>query len=600
MRDDRARHARRSGSLATETVIGNYRIKERIGRGGMGVVYRGQHLQLPREVAIKFINAGDGRDLRRLRERFKKEAYIQSQLDHPGIVKIYDYIVAEQTYYIIMEYVQGRSLAQLCASEECPLELSRALDIFEQVLKAVAYAHGFVYLDQGGSTHRGLIHRDLKPANILIAPGDRVKITDFGIVKLVGAENTDTFGGTYGSPQYVSPEQAEGNPVDQRSDIYSLGILLYEMLTGDPPFGGAKENLSRTEILRAHVERQPLPPSRLNDKITPGIEAAIMRALEKKPGRRFATATEFLRALRHAQEGRDTGDLRRPEVTQPQIRQGAGAEEIYGPMESLTARQSYVTQLIGTPACGACGAESRPGDEHCRECGRELSASPATVKLAQQEAAEWQKKRARGLWTAVTLAALAVLSVTGFYLLRDGKETHISPPPPPPPSASPAPTHFPDSALIELKPARIEVDSSFDGYSAAPLADGETDVRRIARMRYNRGNWASAETHSPHWIELAFDHPASVAAVYVYWGFDHNRFHPSRRVELQVPDDNGGWRTLSLMEPGDDYDRTAFEFTPQTTTRLRILQPAQQGPAHRPFMMWVRAVKVFSVAPASP
>ncbi len=583
--------------MATETVIGNYRIKERIGRGGMGVVYRGQHLQLPREVAIKSINAGDRRDLRRLRQRFEKEAYIQSQLDHPGIVKIYDYIVAEQTYYIVMEYVQGRSLAQLCASEECPLELSRALDIFEQVLKAVAYAHGFVYLDQDGSARRGLIHRDLKPANILIAPGDRVKITDFGIVKLVGSENTDTFGGTYGSPQYVSPEQAEGNPVDQRSDIYSLGILLYEMLTGDPPFGGAKENLSRTEILRAHAERQPLPPSRLNDKITPGIEAAIMRALEKKPGRRFATATEFLRALRHAPEGRDTDDLRPPEVTQPQIRQNAGAEEIYGPMGSLTARQNYVTQLIGTPTCGACGAESRPGDEHCRECGRELRASPATVKLAQQEAAEWHRKRTRGVWTAVTLAALAVLSVTGFYLLRDGKETHSALPPP---SASPAPTHFPDSALIELKPARIEVDSSFDGYSAAPLTGGETDVRRIAGMRYNRGNWASAETHTPHWIELAFDRPASVAAVYVYWGFDHNRFHPSRRVELQVPDDSEGWRTVSLMEPGDDYDRTAFEFTPQTTTRLRIFQPAQQGPAHRPFVMWVRAVKVFSVAPASP
>jgi hypothetical protein len=146
------------------------------------------------------------------------------------------------------------------------------------------------------------------------------------------------------------------------------------------------------------------------------------------------------------------------------------------------------------------------------------------------------------------------------------------------------------------------VDSNFDGYSATPLTDGETNVQKIARMRYNSGNWASAETPTPHWIELAFDQPARISAVYVYWGFDRDRFMPSRRVQLQAPDNGGDWRTVSAMEPGNDHDRMAFEFAPVVTTRVRIFQPAQQGPANRPFVMWVREVQVFAMAgaPASP
>ena len=112
-------------------------------------------------------------------------------------------------------------------------------------------------------------------------------------------------------------------------------------------------------------------------------------------------------------------------------------------------------------------------------------------------------------------------------------------------------------------------------------------------MRYNRGNWASAETPVPHWIEVDLGREARVAAVYVFWGFDRDRFTPSRRVELQTPDSRGGWQTVSTMQPGADFDRTAFEFAPVTASRVRIFQPAQQGPAGRPFVMWVREVQVF-------
>ncbi len=125
------------------------------------------------------------------------------------------------------------------------------------------------------------------------------------------------------------------------------------------------------------------------------------------------------------------------------------------------------------------------------------------------------------------------------------------------------------------------------------MTDGLDNVRRIAAMRYNAGNWASAETPVPHWIELELARPARLTAVYVYWGFDRERFMPARRVELQAQDERGAWQTIASVEPGDNYDRTAFEFAPRTGTRLRVLQPAQQGPTNRPFVMWVREVKLF-------
>ena len=396
------------------TIIGNYRIEERIGRGGMGIVYRGRHLNLPREVAIKSISSNSSRrDLRRLRHRFEKEAFVQSQLDHPGIVKIYDYIVAEQTYYIVMEFVEGRSLAHLLQREVCPLPTERALDLFEQMLGSIAYAQEFVYQDQDGSAHRGLIHRDLKPANMLITPDDRVKISDFGIVKLVGSEKTNT-GEDYGSPEYVSPEQAEGAELDPRSDIYSLGIILYEMLTGKPPFHNQEGKLSQLDIVRAHIHQQPPLPSQLNSQITPALEAVIMRAIEKRPEHRFASATDFLRAVRHVR-GREMSDIQRSgSVVQP-VRIKVGTEEIIAPTLHDAARESYITQPIKAQVCPVCGVATEVNDAHCRQCGQPLVGSPATVKLSRQEADELRRTRAFGLWLGIAAAILALIGMLIYF-----------------------------------------------------------------------------------------------------------------------------------------------------------------------------------------
>ncbi|HEY0079467.1 MAG TPA: protein kinase [Pyrinomonadaceae bacterium] len=588
------------------TKIGNYLVEGLIGRGGMGVVYRGQHLNLPRKVAIKSIAARGGGDLRRLKSRFEREAHVQSQLDHPGIVKIYDYIVSEQTYHIIMEYVEGRSLAQLLAEEARPLAVSRALDLFEQILSAVAYAHGFVYKDEQGASHRGIIHRDLKPGNILVAPDGHVKITDFGIVKLVGADTTE-ISGTFGSPRYVSPEQATDSPVDQRSDIYSLGVILYEMLTGMTPFGGGGEKLSRNEMLRAHVERTPTRPSRLNPRVVPELERAVCRALEKKPERRFASANDFLRAVRHARAkgaGSADADSRQSFVS---TSDATLAEEISGAAEHAD-HDSYNTQPIGQTVCAACGTDAEPGDDRCIVCGFDLKASPATSRLTRSDYTTLLRRRSFRF--VLPLLGLALVGAGFIYFARQSSkpqsETAQTRTPEPRSTSNTSdetrqtvlPT-LPPESLVEVRPRRVEVDSSFEGYNAAPLTDGVIDVRRIASLRYNRGNWASAETPVPHWIELSFERPERVAAVYVYWGFDRTRFVASRRVELQTPEEGGAWRTVSTLKPGDDYERTAFEFAPLETSRLRIFQPAQQGPAGRPFVMWVREIQVFALPRSS-
>ncbi|HEX3560142.1 MAG TPA: protein kinase [Pyrinomonadaceae bacterium] len=582
--------------------VGSYVVEGPVGRGGMGVVYRGRHEKLPRVVAIKSINPRGTHDLRRLRHRFEREAYVQAQLDHPGIVKIYDYIVSEQTYYIVMEYVEGNSLAQVIKEHAGGLAQERALNLFEQILDAVSYAHTFVYRDEGGEMRRGIVHRDLKPPNILVAPGDRIKVTDFGIVKLVGAEATDTSKISYGSPRYVSPEQAAGEQLDQRSDIYSLGVILYEMLTGEPPFGGRAdekaERRTRTEILRAHRDEQPRPPSELNPSVTPAVERVVLRALEKKPERRFDTAADFLRALRRAR-GREPGTVTASSVqTDATAALDAKETAVLGETTDELLRGPYHTQPIVSEVCPACGEEVKRDDGVCRNCSHDLTSSPATSELARR--AVTARRGRPGVRLFAFAAGLFLLLASLVYLVRrqslntpNAGENANRPATAVTPSTATSPEPLPAPGAAALLEADVKVDSSFDGYSARPLTDGIEDVRQIKTMRYNRGNWVSAESPEPHWAELNFKRPARVTAVYVYWGFDHERYMPSRQIELQAPDGRGGWRTISTLSPGENFDRAAFEFEPFDAESLRVLQPAQAGPSNRPFVMWLREVQAF-------
>ncbi|MFN7826938.1 MAG: SUMF1/EgtB/PvdO family nonheme iron enzyme [Acidobacteriota bacterium] len=276
--------------------IGNYEVISQFGEGGMGELYLGRHTRLAREVVIKTIRTEDfnPRQIEHLRERLEREALIQSQLDHPNIVRVYDFIAVGEKTCIVMEHVPGRDLRKMILHETGPIPARRAIHLFKQILEAINYAHNFNYVDKSGERHRGIIHRDLKPANILVTPEDLVKVTDFGIVKMRGVKGGTQMGFNPGTPEYMSPEQARGKDLDHRSDIYSLGIVLYEMLTGRVPFDADGSGTSDYEIRRGHIE---LPVPRLS-KFLPGIpqalELIVFKALEKDPDHRFQTASQFL------------------------------------------------------------------------------------------------------------------------------------------------------------------------------------------------------------------------------------------------------------------------------------------------------------------
>ena len=269
--------------LEAETVVdGRYKIQRRLGSGGMADVYCAEDLQLGRQVALKVLYGRFAEDSEFV-ERFRREASSAAGLQHQHVVGVYDRGEWDGTYYIAMEYLDGRSLKQI-VQEEGPLEPARAIDLTTQVLRAARFAH-----------RRGIIHRDLKPHNVIVDGDGRAKVTDFGIARAGASDMTQT-GSIMGTAQYLSPEQAQGHPVSEQSDLYSVGVMLYELLTARLPFDGE----SAVTIALKHVNEEPAPPSALNPAVSPALDAVVLRALEKDPARRFTSADEFIAELQAA------------------------------------------------------------------------------------------------------------------------------------------------------------------------------------------------------------------------------------------------------------------------------------------------------------
>ena len=271
-------------------VDGRYTIERRLGSGGMADVYCAADSQLGRQIALKVLHRRFARD-REFVERFRREASAAAGLQHPNVVGVFDRGEYDGTYYIAMEYLPGRTLKDLIR-EEAPLDQLRAIDYGIQILQAASFAH-----------RRGVIHRDFKPHNVIVGADDRLKVTDFGIARAGASEMTET-GSIMGTAQYLSPEQAQGQRVGAPSDLYSIGIVLYEMLTGRVPFTGE----SAVSIALKHVSEEPLPLRQLRPDVHPRLEQAVGRALLKDPAQRYASADEFIAALQQAREAIASGD----------------------------------------------------------------------------------------------------------------------------------------------------------------------------------------------------------------------------------------------------------------------------------------------------
>ncbi len=266
------------------TLAGRYRLDEVIARGGMSTVYRGTDLALDRVVAVKVALDPLVEQSPIYLERFRREANAAAAIDHPGVVTVYDAGADGPTRFIVMEFVHGRSLADILR-EQSPLEPAEAADIAAQAADALSAAHA-----------RGIVHRDIKPGNIMVTPDGSVKVLDFGIARAVDSGTLTQTATVLGTSAYMSPEQALGQPADARSDIYSLGCVLYEMLTGEPPFMAEVA----AAVMHQHVRVQPKPASERNPAVPPALNALVMEMLAKAPGDRPQTAAEVRDRLRQA------------------------------------------------------------------------------------------------------------------------------------------------------------------------------------------------------------------------------------------------------------------------------------------------------------
>jgi serine/threonine protein kinase len=355
-------------------ILGNYRIIAPLGQGGMARVYRAYQENLDREVAIKVLPPWYAAD-RNFVERFQLEARLVARLSHPNIVTVHDANEVNGHLYIVMQLVDGGTLRQrldqLPQRQMAPAEV---IAVFVPLADALAYAH-----DQG------IIHRDIKPVNVLMDRARRPILSDFGIAKVLAStqENLTRPGAGVGTPEYMSPEQCHGGPVDHRADIYALGVLLFEAMTGRPPFQGD----TYPALAHSHIYEPPPRPSALNSAINPYFEQVVLKALMKDPQHRYQSTREMALALQAAYQqtlqGRVSGpspaigrlELREaaPPLSRPPAKEDAG----------LNAQSGLLSPSSPAEAmhfCPNCHAYNRAQTRFCTRCGHVLNPCPACGK----------------------------------------------------------------------------------------------------------------------------------------------------------------------------------------------------------------------------
>lgn len=283
--------------------VGPYRILQKIAQGGMSSVYKGLHIGLEQEVAIKVLSPESFEDPG-LRDRFISEAKIQARLSHPNVIKTLNYLENDGTIFMVMEYVNGESL-DILLKRGGSLPVERAVAIFTSVLDAIEFMHS-----------KGIIHRDIKPANIMLSYDRYVKVMDFGIAKVMGENGKTKAGIRVGTLWYMSPEQIRGEDATVLTDIYSLGITLYQLVTGRVPFTGELE----FDIMRGHLEEAPDSPWKINKDISRTLGEIILKAIAKKPKDRFQSIGEFSEALNSAMKIHGPGETKVLQVTEDLVK----------------------------------------------------------------------------------------------------------------------------------------------------------------------------------------------------------------------------------------------------------------------------------------
>jgi eukaryotic-like serine/threonine-protein kinase len=379
-------------------LIDHYRVLELVGRGAMGVVYKALDVNLDRLVAIKVMSA-EARGDPDFVERFRQEARLQGALNHSNVALLFDYFVHDGAPVAVLEFIDGESLAQ-SIRRRGPIPAEESIPIFKQALRGVAAAH-----------RAGIIHRDLKPANLMLTKDGIVKVMDFGIAKRQGATGATQVSTSVGSPLYMAPEQILGRAVDCRTDVYALGITLYELLTGQRPFNprGKPEYL----VLNAHVNDLPEPPTVHCGDIPQPIVDAVMRSLAKEPDARFQSADEFMRAL---------PDVGAPDAAPPRVDPADTMAFDYSAGTLL--KDFYPRGVAAQPAATASPAVVANVTHAGTPVARKLSDDSRRSSPAPSPAAQGLRGTQRGLTQLLRAGRLGIVAVIVTMLVLGTRVHH--------------------------------------------------------------------------------------------------------------------------------------------------------------------------------
>jgi len=492
------------------TQVGRYQIIEELGRGAMGVVYRGYDPTIGRTVAVKTVqlDAGDTE----LVMRFRREVQAAGVLSHPNIVTIYDAGEDQGLFYIAMELVEGETLQKMLA--QGPLPVEQAVGLVEQIAAALDHAHGHY-----------IVHRDVKPANVIVS-GGHVKVMDFGIAKVTGATMTGT-GQVLGTPAYMSPEVVKGQGADSRSDLFSLGVMLYEMLTGTKPFFG--DNI--TTVIYKIIGEHPEPPSAVKAALDPGVNYVVLKALAKNPAERYQSCGELAGDLKNYAAYRQRGQ----QMAQAAAARGAAAAPAAVPAtplddgaDSATLPLDARTVVMGrgevAPAVAKAGAAS-------------AAAAPAAARPGRQR---------KPLLAGIVAAAVLVLAAVGGGLLWKGRKAGA------PQQAAPAPSVTPQPARGAAAPAPPDATPAQPAAGPAPSDSAAKTTRMPSK---------------PAEIEFLVSAGENSAAIRID-GREQPEWQTPYRFKLPV-----GKHTIEVHKPGFQPARREVEFT-RTGPRSIVMELA--------------------------